>query len=414
MKTFLVLAACMILTTCITKAETICKDMEDKSAAIQKKLNDCAASGGGIVNLPAGKYRLDNPIEIPSGVTLKGVWEAPHFPDTSKGTTLLAYAGKGDENGPPLIKLSKNTALEGVTIFYPEQRLPGVQPYPWTIRGEGTHCSIFDVTLVNPYKGIDFATHVCEMHYVRNVYGCPLKIGISIDQCYDIGRVENVHFNPNSWNRCGEPNAPDGAELIKYLFDNCTAFEIGRSDWEFFVNTFSFGCKVGYRFYESKYGQCNGNFLGIAADWARTAVLVEETQPPGLLITNGEFVGGEGAETMVEVKGTLRCIVQFNNCSFWGPSKGIAQIKGGFVSMNQCNFVDWDPGRKGAWAVDATGGYVTVTGCRFGDDKNQIRLGPDVKTAVITNNTMLVPISIENNSKGDVQIYGNVSGNLKP
>ena len=86
--------------------------------------------------------------------------------------------------------------------------------------------------------------------------------------------VENVHFNPNAWTRCGEPNAPQGedvAKLLAYLQANLVAFEVGRSDWEMMVDTFTYGAKVGYRFYDSERGitgATNGSFLGIAADWA--------------------------------------------------------------------------------------------------------------------------------------------------
>ena len=64
------------------------------------------------------------------------------------------------------------------------------------------HGSVIDVTLVNPYKGIDFGTYPNELHYIRNVFGCPLKLGIYVNRTTDIGRIENVHFNPHSWGRC--------------------------------------------------------------------------------------------------------------------------------------------------------------------------------------------------------------------
>ena len=257
----------------------------DATAAIQAALSAAGAAGGGIVALPVGQFRLDGCLTVPSGVTLQGVWRSPHFSYPNMGTTLLAYAGRGAEDGPPLIMLESNTAVCGLTIYYPEQRVSEIQPYPWTIQGRGTHGNVSDVTLVNPYKGIDFGTYSHEMHYIRNVYGCPLKIGVHLDKCTDIGRVENVHFNPNSWTRSNTPTSPtsgeDGAKLVEWLQTQVTAFEIGRSDWEYMVNTFSWGCHIGYRFFKSDSGPTNGNFLGIAADWAVIPILVEETQGPG-------------------------------------------------------------------------------------------------------------------------------------
>lgn len=97
----------------------------DQSMAVQKALDRCAAAGG--------------------------------------GTVILAYAGKGREGDPPLIGLLPSSTLKGVTVYYPEQTLPGVLPYPWTVRGEGAHCTVEDVTLVNCYKGIDFGTRTASI-----------------------------------------------------------------------------------------------------------------------------------------------------------------------------------------------------------------------------------------------------------
>ena len=383
---------------------------KDESAVIQKALDECAAKGGGTVKLPAGKYRLDKPITVPSGVTLAGEWEAPHHAQLAKGTVILAYAGRGRENGSPLVSLSPSSAVKGLTFFYPLQRIPETKPYPWTIQGSGMHCSVMDVTLVNSYKGIDFATHANELHYIRNVFGCPLKVGISVDQCTDIGRIENVHFNPHYWMRAEVEGIPTWEALSAFLAQNCTAFEFARTDWEYVFNTFSYGCKIGYRFYASKHGACNGNFLGIGVDWAQIPMLVEQTQEPGLLITNGEFVGGQGCETQIEVTKSHGGVVQLANCSFWGPAKRIARIAGdGMVSFSQCNFVNWGD----AYAIEAHGGDVTVQACRFAHGEKHVTLEPKVKTAVISGNTMLSPTRIDNRSKGDVQIGGNASRAVK-
>ncbi|MBM3859568.1 MAG: hypothetical protein FJ395_07960 [Verrucomicrobia bacterium] len=69
------------------------------------------------------------------------------------------------------------------------------------------------------------------------------------------------------------------------------AFELARTDWHYVFNTFCFGYGIGYKFSETKAGSANGNFLGLGADSCERAVVVEQAQAPGLLITNGEFVG---------------------------------------------------------------------------------------------------------------------------
>ncbi|MHB1000981.1 MAG: glycosyl hydrolase family 28-related protein [Armatimonadota bacterium] len=408
-----VLAACFVIAAGACDADSLTVKIKnsgvaDDSAAIQKSLDKCAATGGGTVTLPEGRYRLDKPINIPSGVSLAGVWEAPHHAQLDKGTVIFAYWGKNKENDPPLIKLNASSTIRGMSIFYPEQKIPAI-PYPWTIQGEGMHCNVIDITLVNPYKGIDFGTHANELHHIRNVFGCPLKVGVFIDRCTDIGRLENVHFNPHYWGRAESKELPDWNKLIAYLFDNTTAFDIGRTDWEYILNTFSFGCKVGFRFFESKHGSANGNFLGNGVDWSRTAILVEQTQAPGLLFTNGEFVGPDDSEAMIDVKASNTGILQLTNCSFWGPAKRVARIAGnGSVSMSQCN-INWLKVPADAGVIEASGGDITIQACRFGVNGTQIKLNPGVKTAVIMGNTMVSPIKIENTSTGDVQILANVT-----
>ncbi len=373
----------------------------DDSAAIQKAL-DSVKDKGGIVELGVGTFRLDNPINIPEGVTLTGVWEAPHQAMLTKGTAIHIYAGKGDENGTPAISLNPSSVIKGITFYYPEQKIPDVIKYPWTIRGTGLHCSIIDCTFVNPYRMIDFATNWHELHYIRNVFGCPLKAGVSIDKCSDIGRIENVHFNPNYWSRSGVADPPGETALIKFLGQNLIAFEFGRTDWEYVINTFVFGAKIGYRFYESKDGTVNGNFLGIGADWCGRAVMVEECQVPGLLITNGEFVGGDGTDSFMEVASTNTGVVQFSNCSFWGPCPTVGKLDGkGTVSLNQCNFHNYGKPAH-AFTLECKGGDITIQGCRFGNDRPDIKLGKNVKTAIISTNRFLKKKEILNDCKGEV------------
>jgi hypothetical protein len=173
------------------------------------------------------------------------------------------------------------------------------------------------------------------------------------------------------------------------------------------LNTFSWGAHIGYRFYTSAAGPTNGSFLGIAADWAVIPLLVEGTQEPGLLITNGEFVGSPACQAVVKVMPTNAGVLQLANCSFWGPQRKIVEAEGkGLVSLSQCNFCEW---AGGVPAVDILGGNLMMQGCRFGRNKPHVHLGEGVATAVIMGNLFHGGPQIANESKGDVQIVGNVT-----
>ena len=382
----------------------------DDTAALQKALDGAGAAGGGIVRAPGGRYLIKGNLRVPAGVTLEGTFTAPpshpglRDKGLSKpgdaGTCLLAVADEGKEEGDAFITLTHNATLKGVVIFYPNQD-PAAEPkpYPWCIAMRGNNPAVLDVELVNPYNGIDARQN--QRHLIRNVHGQPLRRGILVDQIYDIGRIENVHWNP-WWST--QP------KLFQWQMANGEAFIFGRTDWHYVLNTFCFGYKVGYRFMQSDKGVTNGNFLGIGADDCWTAVVVEQSAPMGLLITNGEFVSFHGPDpTMVRVEAAHSGTVRFVNCAYWGPNKQIAVIGGsGTVGFSDCTFMQWDRDKEGRAAIQAKGGTVIVRGCEFRTDGPQVELAEGVRRAVVTDNVVAGAVRIANRAKGNVHVAGNV------
>ncbi len=114
----------------------------DDTSAFQSALRAAAEQGGKVVVAPAGEYRLNGTLTIPAGVTLEGAWRGPHTSQLSRGTTLLAYAGRDQEDGDPLITLRAGATLKGITVYYPEQKVSEIHPYPWTIQGRGQHYNV--------------------------------------------------------------------------------------------------------------------------------------------------------------------------------------------------------------------------------------------------------------------------------
>jgi hypothetical protein len=280
------------------------------------------------------------------------------------------------------------------------------RPYPYAIAASGKNPAVLDVEMLNPYNGIDASGS--ERHLLRNISGQPLRRGIYVDNIYDIGRIENVHFNP-WW--CSADTA-----AYKWQVANGEAFVFGRSDWEYVLNTFCFGYKIGYKFVHTQHGECNGNFLGIGADDCFSAVVVEQSAPFGLLIGNGEFTSFHGPDpTMVEVSATHKGAVRFSNCAFWGPCNQIAKIAGkGTVGFSDCTFCDWDHNNEGRAAVQVTGGNVLVRGCEFQRDKAQVDLGVDVRRAVISDNIMKGRLRVTNHSSRKFQIHDNAADEPTP
>ena len=363
----------------------------DDTAAIQRALDAARAGGGGQVYLPAGNYRVSGSLRVPGGTVLQGIWQAPHHSDQTLGSALWVVGGRGEEAGEAAVHLEPSAAIRGVTFYYPDQSPEAIVAYPYAIRGHGMNGTAENVTLINAYQGIDFGRDANELHTIRFVYGCVLRRGVYISRCTDIGRIENVHFNPHFWARAKIPGASSfrWQALVDYLNANLEAFIFGRTDWEYVFNTFAWGFNVCYRFIGTEHGAANGNFLGCGADGGQTCVLIEETQAPGLLFTNGEFVAMVGDDpTMIRTGPGFRGVAQFTNCSFWGPCAENVELRGdGEVSLVQCNFVHWSrSGESERYAVRQEGGVLMMSACNFREAKPHIYLGPGIRGASIVGN----------------------------
>ena len=383
----------------------------DDTAAFQKALDAAAEAKGGVVHAPRGNYLFKGHLNVPVAVTLAGLWQSVPAHNgirnrglpkpTDDGTTFLITEGAGSEDGPAFITLNTNSTLKGVVLYYPEQNVDDIpKPYPWAISMRGKNPAVLAVEMLNPYNGIDATRN--ERHLIRDVHGQPLRRGILVDHIYDIGRVENVHFNP-WWSM--KP------KLFKWQMENGEAFIFGKSDWQYVTNTFCFGYNIGYKFIQTKSGMCNGNFLGIGADDCHTALVVEQCAPYGLLITNGEFVSFHGPDpTMVGVSDGNRGSIRFVNCAFWGPCNQIAKISGtGTVGFSDCTFTQWGGKAGTRAAIQAKSGTVLIRGCEFRQDRRQIELGQHVSRAIIAENIFTGSERIDNKSEGNVQIGLNVS-----
>ena len=375
------------------------------SAAFQRALDAAHKAGGGTVYAPPGKYLLAQALTIPDGVTLRGSYTCvPSHVGLKQhggsqpgddGTALFVTADRGHEDGTPFLTINTNSSVAGLTIYYPEQVVDDVPvAYPWTIAMRGKNPAVFDVELLNPYQGIDASKN--ERHNVRNITGQPIRRGLWVDAIYDIGRIENVHFNP-WWNSHGK--------VYQFQTENGEAFIFGRADWEYVLNTFAFGYHTGYKFVHTPTGECNGNFLGIGADDCNRAVLVEQSAPYGLLIANAEFTSFHGPDpTMVEVLASNKGVVRISNSAFWGPCNQIAKVDGtGTVSFSDCTFVQWSKEGDRA-AIQAAKGKLLIRGCEFRQNRKHIAMGAGIECAVIMGNIFNGAPQIENLSSANVQI----------
>ena len=404
----------------------------DCTAAIQKAIG-VAAEKGGVVVVPVGRWLCKGHLELKMGVHLSGVNQAPQSWEPATGSILLTTEGRGQEDAPAFIEMRSSTSIKGVTIYYPEQKVEAIQPYPWTIqirahpgdtRSVSFDSTVENVTLINSYNGIRTGPTENGRHRLFQINGCVLRRGILVEGTGDIGRVENVQFHSHFW--AHQAFAGNWNRVFRYMQTNLEAFIFGRTDWEYVNNTFVFPAKVGYRFIESQSrswgGACNGQFSGIGADACDTCVLIESVQPQGLQIVNGEFNAHRvGRSTQIVVETNCSGNIRFVNCGFWGPVAQNAVLRGpSFVSFTDCYFSNdshADPG----WSIVAEAGKLQVQNCTF-DARSQerqpgnawseqdhraqpgsIHLKPGVKHAIIRGNNGYYGVNIKNEA-GDKAI----------
>ena len=348
----------------------------DNTPAFQSALDE-AGKCGGTVYAPPGKYRFEGSLSVPPAVTLRGSFGTVPAHNGNRdaglpkpgdfGTVLTPFGGKGSEDGTPFITLNTSSALCGALVWYPDQTETGEPyPYPWCIAMRGKNPAIYDVELLNPYNAIDASLN--ERHMIRRVYGQPLRRGIFIDRIYDIGRVEDVHFNP-WWSM-----KPD---IYRFMVEHGEAFIIGRTDWEYMINCFSIFYQVGFRFSDFGGGPGNAVLTQCGHDIAPYTVVIESLQThAGVSFNNCQFMG----EFLVKDSNTGP--VRLNGCGFWGvgPSaqghlgmpSNLTLHGSGHAIVNGCHFTGWDayPPVKGTMpAINIDCKTAAVTACEFIDDK---------------------------------------------
>ena len=219
----------------------------DSTAAIQKAIDDCAANGGGTVWLPEGRYRLTKEVYIRQFVTLRGEYQDPDE-GTEYGTVIIADVESSDAMTPGLIRIGASAGAVGLTVWYPDQTIENVKPYPYTfyVEGNGDYMlhTLKNCTLINAYRGIG-ASSECEnniyqcheMFTIENVKGTCLYEGLNSHNSADVDTVKTLYFLNKYWLESGEEyNAPDEATLNAYTRANTIALVFGDLEWPQFAD----------------------------------------------------------------------------------------------------------------------------------------------------------------------------------
>jgi hypothetical protein len=437
----------------------------DNRAAFQAAIDAAYNNGGGVVYIPAGNYEFRSTqtgtrsvrvrqgteqsmkdfsyqyvLNLPSSVQLRGDWANPELNNGKVlGTILEVRVGKNAPNcngtveswwndsqagnalrttytsiADRFIDMNSGTGVTNLSIWYPEQDINDVKPYPWTLfQPNGDCATVENVTLVNSYNG--FYSAPSELHYVLNSYMTALNTGVEVHVCTDIGRIENVKINPKYWANSGLPGSPSLAKVTEYTKANGTGFNMHRSDWEYVSYLYVSGYKIGMwigkepgysdtpnaQFYENHIKDCG------------TGLYVQSVNPYGLLISNSTFGAGKDGNA-VYFFNEFKTSVQFNGVDFTGPI--VSDGSDGAISFESCTFSDYNE-----YALRINNGNVLLTQCDFKKPAGHVFLGPDVNTLKSVNSGYNRKLEIKNDSKsakvdiisGKAYLFDPIPKNLK-
>lgn len=414
----------------------------DNRAAFQAAIDAAYESGGGVVYIPAGNYEFHSTqigiksvrvrqgtsenkkdfnyeyvLRLHPGVQLRGDWVAPESNNGMVlGTILEVRVGKNAPNydgsvkswwndsqagnalrttytsiADRFIEMNAGTGVTNLSIWYPEQNINDVKPYPWTLfQTQGNCATIEHVTLVNSYNGFNSAPS--ELHYVLDSYITALNKGIEVHVCTDIGRIENVSISPEYWAKSGLPGAPTLAELTAYTKANSVGFQMHRSDWEYISYLHISGYKTGIWIgREPGFADApNAQLYEVHVDNCENGLYVEDVNPYGILISNSSFGAAKGGNAVYFYK-DFSTSTQFNGVEFSGPI--VSDGSDGVISFESCLF-----GKYSDYALKINNGNVLLSQCHFENADKHVYLGMNMRTLKSVNSGHKQRLKINNHS----------------
>jgi len=366
----------------------------DDMKAIQKALTKAGSIGGGTVYLPAGTYRINGTLNIPTMVTMRGDFRGPDDDDTvpGNGTVLLAYAGRGDDSGTAFITLNASTSVMNLTVYYPEQQPGNIVAYPPTVSDktvdQPTAQMVKNCWFVNSYYMADFCSaEYASLHYVENLYGTPLNYGINVDNCYDIGRIEGVYFSPQYWLKAQEIGLSasyennENATMFSYVHEKAVGISLYRSDWEYVYNYNADSLHVAIDFPKSGTKCANIQMSQSTFVGCTIGINLQVISGIGSVISNTTIVASseEGSLAVLSPKGNNDNPVQFNNCRFEGKSgSAVSMVGPGILEFVNCTFTTES---NESYAVDMSGsGSLYIEQCTFENESHHVHVGANTKT----------------------------------
>lgn len=303
----------------------------DSTAAIQAAIDACYAAGGGTVFLPVGVYKITAGITVKAFVTLRGDWQNPDE-GTQYGTIIHALTPSSQEDTPALFTILGSAGVMGLTVYYPQQDIQDIKPYPFTFYVPGSAAaeaymlqSIYNCTVINGYRGIGacVSAGVHEMLTVENFYGTFLKSGAEAYNQADVGTWKTLRISGKYWAQAGAGmTAPPREAIDAHTRANTDGLVLGDLEWTQFADIRVEDCRYGFHLVKGKRIEFAGSLFDVETVRCRVGIKADYMDTRwGTVVAKSRFEGRDSA-----AENNTLGVIKMTDTVLDGGTKGVWKI----------------------------------------------------------------------------------------
>ncbi len=173
-----------------------------KSAIATAQADGAGAENGAIIYFPAGAYKLNSTIEVPSWMELRGVNNSSV--DSGDVSSLLIAGPRYASASDQLVILKENAGMQGLGFYNPNQQysysnnVTEIIEFPAFVKGNGNNWA-YHMVLANGYDNIKFTGG--GGHHLDFVYCSSINDAITVSSDDGEGRsyIENLQIKNAAW-----------------------------------------------------------------------------------------------------------------------------------------------------------------------------------------------------------------------
>lgn len=303
----------------------------DDTKAIKDALSAASQNGGGTVYVPVGYYKISDKIIIPENVELRGAWDSPMH---RSGSVLCFYTNLPETDA--MITLSSNSGIHGFTFRIPDYcKIPAeknegwedafdseirTSKYPWIIRGNGSGVWVENVTFINTYNGIDFASNKCDNFLIKGTWGTCTNQSFAIGGGSENGVIEYVFSTYGTW---WEDTIRATDKISAFTYENAVALTVGNAKNLACFSVSTFGIKTSLAVIDENGKSVeNMRIIRLVSDLPYGFNNVEIRSGNNIAIIGLSTGGGVAGSKFVKIYPTFAGKMRVYGQIVWGNSNG--------------------------------------------------------------------------------------------